>query len=165
VQEAWVLNPDGRLWMRHPVAPAALQRRCGRPEDWSKPLDPNHHMRYGLSDMAWDPSGRDLGGGGRPPTAPAWVQGATGEPSWQRDPVGAKQRPTKFNRIAFTGNGKGFVLGRRNRANMLRWARLIATLLTNGASGARQRVALRICSADSPAAMCCRLHRERPFFD
>jgi len=106
-------EPDGRLWMVTRGAQLRFNGDAADPEDWSKPLIPITNG-YGYLDMAWDPSGAIWAGGGSGTLLVSRDRGA----SWQRDPVGAKQ-PTNFNRIAFTGNGKGFVLG--ERGNMLRW--------------------------------------------
>ncbi|MFM7313219.1 MAG: photosynthesis system II assembly factor Ycf48, partial [Cyanobium sp.] len=106
-------QPDGNLWM---VARGAQLRFSSDPADvesWGKAIVPITNG-YGYLDMAWDPSGAIWTGGG----SGTLLVSRDGGSSWQKDPVGARQ-PTNFTRIAFTEDGKGFVLG--ERGSLLRW--------------------------------------------
>jgi photosystem II stability/assembly factor-like uncharacterized protein len=106
-------QPDGNLWL---VARGAQLRFSSDPADvesWGKAIIPITNG-YGYLDMAWDPRGAIWTGGGNGTLLVSHDGGA----SWQKDPVGAQQ-PTNFTRIAFTGDGKGFVLG--ERGSLLRW--------------------------------------------
>ena len=106
-------QPDGNLWL---VARGAQLRFSSDPADvesWGKAIIPITNG-YGYLDLAWDPSGAIWTGGGNGTLLVSRDGGA----SWQKDPVGAAQ-PTNFTRIAFTGDGKGFVLGERGA--LLRW--------------------------------------------
>ncbi len=111
--QAMGFQPDGNLWM---VARGAQLRFSEDPADvesWGKAIVPITNG-YGYLDMAWDPSGAIWTGGG----SGTLLVSRDGGTSWQRDPVGAQQ-PTNFSRIAFTEDGKGFVLG--ERGSLLRW--------------------------------------------
>jgi photosystem II stability/assembly factor-like uncharacterized protein len=106
-------QPDGDLWM---LARGAQLRFNDDPTDvesWGKAIIPITNG-YGYLDMAWDPTGAIWAGGGSGTLLVSHDGGA----SWQKDPVGAQQ-PTNFSRIAFTDDGKGFVLG--ERGSLLRW--------------------------------------------
>jgi photosystem II stability/assembly factor-like uncharacterized protein len=106
-------QPEGGLWM---VARGAQLRFNNDPADleaWSKPVIPITNG-FGYLDMAWDPRGSIWTGGG----SGTLLVSDDGGKSWRRDPVGSEQ-PTNFSRIAFTADGKGFVLG--ERGSLLRW--------------------------------------------
>lgn len=106
-------QPDGRLWMVARGAQLRFNSDLADVESWGKAIIPITNG-YGYLDMAWDPSGAIWTGGGNGTLLVSRDGGAT----WQRDPVGAAQ-PTNFSRIAFTSDGKGFVLGERGA--LLRW--------------------------------------------
>ena len=106
-------QPDGGLWM---LARGAQLRFNSDPSDqdaWSKPVIPITNG-FGYLDLAWDPRGAIWTGGG----SGTLLVSEDGGKSWRKDPVGAEQ-PTNFSRIAFTPDGKGFVLG--ERGSLLRW--------------------------------------------
>ena len=106
-------QPDGRLWMVTRGAQLRFNPEAGDPEDWSKPVIPITNG-YGYLDMAWDPRGGIWTGGG----SGTLLSSGDGGSQWTRDPVAAAQ-PSNFTRIAFLGDGKGFVLG--ERGTLLRW--------------------------------------------
>ena len=106
-------RPDGNLWMLARGAQLRFSTDPADVESWGKAIIPITNG-YGYLDMAWDPSGAIWTGGGNGTLLVSRDNGA----SWQKDPVGAQQ-PTNFSRIAFTGDGKGFVLG--ERGSLLRW--------------------------------------------
>jgi photosystem II stability/assembly factor-like uncharacterized protein len=106
-------QPGGNLWMVTRGAQLRFNPEGGNLDEWSKPVIPITNG-YGYLDMAWDPQGAIWAGGG---SGTLLVSHDGGE-SWERDPVAAQQ-PTNFTRIAFTGDGKGFVLG--ERGSLLRW--------------------------------------------
>jgi len=106
-------QPEGGLWM---VARGAQLRFNNDPADldaWSKPVIPITNG-FGYLDLAWDPHGAIWTGGG----SGTLLMSEDGGKSWRRDPVGSQQA-TNFSRIAFTPDGKGFVLG--ERGSLLRW--------------------------------------------
>ncbi|MCT0212391.1 MULTISPECIES: photosynthesis system II assembly factor Ycf48 [unclassified Synechococcus] len=106
-------QPQGTLWMVTRGAQLRFNADASDLDQWSKPVIPITNG-FGYLDMAWDPTGAIWAGGGSGTLLVSRDQGA----SWQRDPVGSEQ-PTNFNRIVFTPDGKGFVLG--ERGNLLRW--------------------------------------------
>ena len=106
-------QPDGKLWMLARGAQLRFNTDPGDVETWGKAIIPITNG-YGYLDLAWDPTGALWTGGGNG----TLLVSRDGGSSWQRDPVGAAQ-PTNFTRIAFTDDGKGFVLG--ERGSLLRW--------------------------------------------
>ena len=106
-------QPEGRLWMVTRGAQLRFNDDAADADAWSKPVIPITNG-FGYLDMAWDPRGGIWAGGGNG----TLLVSQDGGSSWQRDPVGAAQ-PTNFTRLAFTADGKGFVLG--ERGNLLRW--------------------------------------------
>ncbi|MCP9817563.1 photosynthesis system II assembly factor Ycf48 [Synechococcus sp. GreenBA-s] len=111
--QAMGFQPGGELWMVTRGAQLRFNADAANPEDWSKPVIPITNG-FGYLDLAWDPSGQLWTGGG----SGTLLLSADGGKSWQKDPVGAQQ-PTNFSRIAFSADGKGFVLG--ERGSLLRW--------------------------------------------
>ena len=111
--QAMGFQPDGNLWMVARGAQLRFNTDAADVESWTKPIVPITNG-YGYLDMAWDPSGAIWTGGG----SGTLLVSHDGGTSWQKDPVGARQ-PTNFSRIAFTDDGKGFVLG--ERGSLLRW--------------------------------------------
>jgi photosystem II stability/assembly factor-like uncharacterized protein len=111
--QAMGFQPDGRLWMVARGAQLRFNPEAGDPEDWSKPVIPITNG-YGYLDLAWDPRGGIWTGGG----SGTLLSSGDGGSQWTRDPVAAAQ-PSNFTRIAFLGDGKGFVLG--ERGTLLRW--------------------------------------------
>ncbi len=106
-------QPDGGLWMLARGAQLRFNADGADQDSWSKPVIPITNG-FGYLDMAWDPNGAIWTGGG----SGTLLVSPDGGKSWQRDPVGAEQA-TNFSRIAFSGDGKGFVLG--ERGCLLRW--------------------------------------------
>jgi len=106
-------QPGGTLWMVTRGAQLRFNADAADLDQWSKPIIPITNG-FGYLDMAWDPTGAIWAGGG----SGTLLVSRDGGSSWQRDAVGAEQ-PTNFNRIVFTPDGKGFVLG--ERGNLLRW--------------------------------------------
>ncbi len=106
-------QPDGNLWMLARGAQLRFNDDSSDVEAWGKAIIPITNG-FGYLDMAWDPSGAIWTGGG----SGTLLVSRDGGKSWQKDPVGAQQ-PTNFSRIAFTDDGKGFVLG--ERGSLLRW--------------------------------------------
>lgn len=106
-------QPDGRLWILARGAQIRFDGVADDPDTWSKPVIPITNG-YGYLDMAWDPSGGIWAGGG----SGTLLVSRDGGHSWSTDPVG-KAQATNFSRIAFLGDGKGFVLG--ERGHLLRW--------------------------------------------
>jgi photosystem II stability/assembly factor-like uncharacterized protein len=106
-------QPDGGLWMLARGAQLRFSADAADQDSWSKPVIPITNG-FGYLDMAWDPNGAIWTGGG----SGTLLSSPDGGKSWQRDPVGAEQA-TNFSRIAFSADGKGFVLG--ERGCLLRW--------------------------------------------
>jgi photosystem II stability/assembly factor-like uncharacterized protein len=106
-------QPDGGLWMLARGAQLRFNADPADAEAWSKPVVPITNG-FGYLDLAWDPQGSLWTGGG----SGTLLVSADGGKSWQRDPVGGEQA-SNFTRIAFTPDGKGFVLG--ERGCLLRW--------------------------------------------
>ena len=106
-------QPDGNLWMVTRGAQLRFNDDAADPEAWSKPVIPITNG-FGYLDMAWGPDGDVWTGGG----SGTLLVSHDGGSHWERDPVGAVQ-PTNFNRISFSSDGKGFLLG--ERGNLLRW--------------------------------------------
>ncbi|MEB3272120.1 MAG: photosynthesis system II assembly factor Ycf48 [Synechococcus sp.] len=106
-------QPDGRLWMLARGAQLRFNTDADDVEVWDKAIIPITNG-YGYLDLAWDPSGALWTGGGNG----TLLVSRDGGSSWQRDPVGSAE-PSNFNRIMFTEDGKGFVLG--ERGSLLRW--------------------------------------------
>jgi photosystem II stability/assembly factor-like uncharacterized protein len=106
-------QPEGGLWMLARGAQLRFNADPADAEAWSKPVVPITNG-FGYLDLAWDPQGSLWTGGG----SGTLLVSADGGKSWQRDPVGGEQA-SNFTRIAFTPDGKGFVLG--ERGCLLRW--------------------------------------------
>ena len=106
-------QPDGNLWMVARGAQLRFNPDASTPEEWGKAVVPITNG-YGYLDMAWDPRGAIWTGGG----SGTLLVSSDGGKTWQKDPVGAEQ-PSNFTRIAFSPDGKGFVLG--ERGSLLRW--------------------------------------------
>jgi len=139
---------------------AALQRRCGRPEDW-RTADPDHQWATAISTGLGSP-GANLGGGGSGTLLVSRDRGASCSGI-----VGASSPPNSTNR--FTGNGKGFG-SRRAGGNMLRCGRLIGDpvnqqRLRRLASESPLRIAqlIRRCMAAAHRGRPFRDHHEHPF--
>jgi len=106
-------QPDGGLWMLARGAQLRFNADPADAEAWSKPVIPITNG-FGYLDLAWDPQGSLWTGGG---SGTLLVSADSGK-SWKRDPVGSEQA-SNFTRIAFSPDGKGFVLG--ERGCLLRW--------------------------------------------